>query len=171
MLLVQISNPFGRALEKGMDLNQLLADEPEKGGEVLDSLISETREDIISAMDGDADGVVYLLHGACEKHCSPMQYGGHYLEKDRELLSGISDAALNLLYVVGDQDLYLDFVSDLPAHLFGWDDRTTGISAAEGRAIRGGAVATFDSGSDVLLTSPGVSAAQILEKNCRESLI
>jgi hypothetical protein len=171
VLLVEVSNPFGRALESGIDLNALLADNPEEGGKVLDGLVSQTREDMISAYDGDADGVVYLLHGACEKHCSPMQYGGHYLERDRELLDWASDAALNMLFVVGDRDLYLDFVSDLPAQLFGWDNRTSGISAADGRALRGGAVATFDPGSDVLLTTSGSSAAQILEKTRRESAV
>jgi len=164
VLLVQVSNPFGKALENGTDLNALLAAEPEEGGKVLDHLVSETREDMISALDGGADGVIYLLHGACEEHCSPMQYGGHYLERDRELLAGASDATLNFLYVVGDRDLYLDFVSDLPAHLFGWDDRSSGVSVSEGRTIRNGAVATFDPGSDVLLTASGPSAAQILEK-------
>ena len=37
--------------------------------------------------------------------------------------------------------------------------------------IRGGAVATFDPDSDVLLTTPGLGAYQLLEKTRRESII
>lgn len=165
VILIEVTNPFGKAMAEGTDLNRLLADDPANGGDVLDRLVAETREDMICALDGDADGIVYRLHGACADHCSPMQYGGHYLERDRELLEWATEAArLNFLFVVGDRDLYLDFVSDLPAHLFGWDDRTSGVTSDEGRALRGGPVATFDPGSDVLLATPYPSVAQLLEK-------
>jgi hypothetical protein len=93
-----------------------------------------------------------------------MQYGGHYLELDRLLLEGISQAECNMIFVVGDEDLYLDFVSDLPATLFGWDDRTSGISAAQGRATRKGAIVTYDESSEIRLAVNSSSVAHMVEK-------
>lgn len=162
-VLAEVVNPFGLALARDLDLNELLDQDPARGGEILDGLVQETRNTIAMALAAGADGVLYRLHGACPSHCSPMQYGGHYLERDRELLSEIADARLNVLFVVADEEPYLDFVSDLPAHFFGWDDRASGVSAVEGRAIRGGAVATFSPDGDLLLTSPLASVAQYLE--------
>lgn len=162
-VLAEVVNPFGLSLARELHLNDLLDDDPAQGAEVLDGLVQETRDTIAAALAAGADGILYRLHGASPRHCSPMQYGGHYLERDREILSEIADARLNLLFVVADEEPYLDFVSDLPAHFFGWDDRTSGVSSTEGRAIRGGAVATYGPEGDVLLTTPLASVTQYLE--------
>ena len=151
VVLAEVSNPFGLALEKGIDLNKALRDNPAIGNEVLDNLVEEVRGTIAARLESGADGIFYRLHGANPQHCSPMQYGGYYLERDRELLEEVSEATLNVLFLSGEQDLYIDFVSDLPAQLFAWDSDLTKISAADVRSARKGAVASADPTSDVLL--------------------
>jgi uroporphyrinogen-III decarboxylase len=163
-VMAEVPNPFGKAWARGIDLNALLANDPPEGAKVLDGLVESARKAMLQCLEAGADGIIYRLHGATAVHCSPMQYGGHYLERDRELLEEVKDARFNLAFVVGDRDLYLDFVSDLPAHVLGWDDRVSGIPTIEGRALRGGAVATFDEEADVILVHPSSSAAQVLEK-------
>ena len=151
VVLAEVANPFGLALEKGIDLNKALRDDPSVGNEMLDTLVAEVRETIAAKLGGGVDGIFYRLHGANPQHCSPMQYGGYYLERDREILEEVSDATLNVLFVAGGQDLYIDFVSDLPAQLFAWDSELTKITAADVRSCRKGAVASADPTSDVLL--------------------
>lgn len=165
-VLVEVPNPYGKAWARGVDLNRLLGSDPAEGARVLDGLVESVRKAMHQCLEAGADGIVYRLHGANASHCSPMQYGGHYLERDRELLEEVRDARFNLCFVVGDRDLYLDFVSDLPAHVLGWDDQSTGIGTIEGRALRGGAVATYDQEADVILVHPPttVSVSQVLEK-------
>ena len=147
--LLDVSNPFGLALQKGIDLNKALKDDPTVGSEVLDSLVEEVRSRIAGGLASGADGIFYRLHGANPRHCSPMQYGGHYLERDRELLSEASDAYVNVLFVAGEEELYIDFVSDLPAQVFAWDSGLTQISAAQVRGTRKGAVASADPTSEI----------------------
>ena len=151
VVLVDVSNPFGLALQKGIDLNKALKDDPTVGSEVLDSLIDEVRTRIAGGLASGADGIFYRLHGASPRHCSPMQYGGHYLERDRELLSEASDAYVNVIFVAGEDELYIDFVSDLPAQIFAWDSELTQISAEQVRAARKGAVASADPSSEISL--------------------
>ena len=151
VVLVDVSNPFGLALQKGIDLNKALKDDPSVGSEVLDSLVEEVRQRISLSLELGADGIFYRLHGACPRHCSPMQYGGHYLERDRELLGGASEAFLNVLFVAGEDELYIDFVSDLPAQVFAWDSELTNVSAQDVRAARTGAVASSDPSSEIEL--------------------
>ncbi len=151
VLLAEVSNPFGLALRKGIDLNRALKDDPSVASEVLDGLVEEVRNQISLSLGQGADGIFYRLHGACPKHCSPMQYGGHYLERDRELLGEVSETFLNVLFVAGNDELYIDFVSDLPAHVFAWDSEKTQVSADEVRAMRKGAVASADPSSEFKL--------------------
>lgn len=150
-VLVDVSNPFGLALKKGIDLNKALKDDPTVGGNLLDGLVDEVREHISVGLRNGADGIFYRLHGACPKHCSPMQYGGHYLERDRELLGEASAATINVLFVAGQEELYFDFVSDLPAHVFAWDCELTRITADDVRTSRSGAVASSDPSSEITL--------------------
>lgn len=151
LLLADVANPFGLALRKGIDLNKALKDDPSVGGDMLNGLVGEVRQTIAVSLASGADGIFYRLHGACPRHCSPMQYGGHYLELDRELLDGASQATLNILFVAGGDELYVDFVSDLPAHVFAWDSELSKIPAVRVRAARAGALASADPNSDVAL--------------------
>jgi hypothetical protein len=151
VFLADVANPFGLALQKGIDLNKALKDDPTVGGDILDGLVDEVRKQISIGLQSGADGIFYRLHGACPKHCSPMQYGGHYLERDRELLVEASSATFNVLFVAGPEELYIDFVSDLPAHVFAWDSEMTRVSADDVRGSRTGAVASSDPTSEIVL--------------------
>jgi len=165
-ILVEIPNPFGKAWSRNIDLNDMLTNDPQEGERLLTQFAESDRTAIGKVLEAGAEGILYRLHGANAHRCTPMQYGGHYLEYDRELLRAAAGAEANVLFVVGDDSLYLDFVSDLPAALFGWDDRTSGVSAAEGRRIRGGGrVICFDESSDVQLHVNAPSVAQMLEKD------
>ncbi len=151
MVLAEVSNPFGLALGKGIDLNKALKDDPSVGSVLLDGLVEEVRASIRMSLESGADGIFYRLHGASPRHCTPMQYGGHYLERDREILGEAQGAELNVLFIAGAEDLYIDFVSDLPAHVFAWDFDLTGLHASEVRISRDGALASSDPSSEILL--------------------
>ena len=164
VLLVDVPNPFGLALKRGIDINIALKDDPSVGSQVLDGLVEEVRSRITISLKNGADGIFYRLHGACPAHCSPMQYGGHYLERDRELLSVASDAYLNVLFIAGEEELYIDFVSDLPATVFAWDGDRSGITAAEVRASRVGPSASSDPASEFSLVIGAENYLQNLEQ-------
>ena len=163
LLLAEIVNPFGLAIERGLDLNDLLKTDPEGGGCELDRLSEEVKSTIEDVLRRGADGILYRLHGACPRWCTPMQYGGYYLERDRELLGHAKGALFNVLFVAGDEEVYFDFVSDLPAHAFGWDSSTTGVSEKDMRSIRQGLLISDDPQSDILLSTATGSITQALE--------
>lgn len=150
-VLVEVCNPFGLALRAGVDLNVAQKSDPESGSAKLSEFVNATRQSIQAALDAGADGIFYKLFGANEKFCTPMQFGGYYLETERELLQGATGAALNVLFIVGDADTFIDFVSDLPAHVFAWDAASTGFSVSAVRELRHGALCTNASDADVLL--------------------
>lgn len=149
--LTPVVNPFGQALRRQVAISEILADDPPRGNKLLDDLVAKTRAEIEGALRRGADGVLYLLYGARGLHTTPMEYGGHYLERDRELLDAIQDATFNMVFVVGEDDAYLDFVSDLPAHAFGWDARATGTGVDDVRPLRKGALATNEPSADIEL--------------------
>jgi len=160
-VLVEVTNPFFRV---GSSLKELHRTEPAEAARRLDRAVEHVRAEIAAAMDVGADGILYRLHGASAAHSTPMEYGGHYLERDREILSEIGDARLNVLFLVGDEDLYFDFVSDLPAHVLAWDREATGLSLATVRELRTGALASSDPESEIMLSHSGVRIADRLER-------
>lgn len=160
VVLCQVDSPFRRG---GNDLPNALAADPVLNGERLESAVQATRIEISDALNAGADGILYRLFGAREALSTPMEYGGHYLERDRELLAEIQDANLNVLFLVGNEDLYMDFVSDLPAHVIAWDRDATGISSDTVRSLRSGAQASSDPGSEILLMHPGIRIADRIE--------
>jgi hypothetical protein len=153
LVLAEILNPLGRALRSGYDLNHVFHEEPEKGEQVLQGFRRDVQHAISIALAARVDGIFYRLIGAHPDICTPMEYGGHYLEMDRALLSTAAEARLNLVYIEGGRGTYLDFVSDLPAHAFGWDCEGTGVNAAYLRKLRSGILATADPDADILLGS------------------
>jgi hypothetical protein len=167
LALVEVTNPFGLALQKGVDLNQALKDDPRSGNRLLGEFVDEARRDIDTAFEVGADGIFYRLYGARARHCTPMQYGGYYLEKDRDLLADVQDAVLNVLFVVGEEDVYLDFVSDLPASLFGWDAKDSKIEVSTVREMRPGALLCESPEADVLLKTGTAFLSRVLESNLR----
>lgn len=164
LLLAEVVNPFGLAIERGLDLNALLKSDPEGGATKLDELIASVKATIDDVLSRGADGILYRLHGASPEWCTPMQYGGYYLERDRELLQQASRAKFNWLFVAGDSEVYFDFVSDLPAQAFAWDGPTTGVTATQMREIREGLLASADEASDILLSTVTGSISQALER-------
>lgn len=163
--LAKVVNPFGQALRSNTEVWDVLAEEPRRGEKMLDELVDKTRQEIKAAFEHGADGVLYLLYGARGVHTTPMEYGGHYLERDRELLTEIKDATFNMIFVVGEDDAYLDFVSDLPGHAFGWDSTATGTTVGQLRDMRAGALATNSPDADIELRFgvPNISADLELE--------
>lgn len=150
-VLAEVLNPFGQAQRAEDDLDELLTGNPEAGAARLDLWAHGVRVQMEDALSAGADGIFYRLRGAEPESCSPMHFGGHYLERDRELLEGVSDAILNAVYVDGGEGAYLDFVSDLPAAFFGWSVSRTGIQLTEVREMRTGALATEMEDSDIML--------------------
>ncbi|HRI43137.1 MAG TPA: hypothetical protein PLL78_02865 [Fimbriimonadaceae bacterium] len=150
-VLAEVKSPFGLALERGLPLNDLLRDQPAEGEAVLRGLDETVRSAIDLALGAGADGVFYVLDGAYPPAASPMQYGGHYLEVDRAILSGIAEARLNILYVPGGPETYFDCLTDLSAHAIAWDLAASGVAVEQMRAMRPGALAAADSAADILL--------------------
>lgn len=149
-VLGHVVSPLGKAMRSGFALTKVLHDDPVAGAKKLNELTEQTRSEMELALEQGADGVFYELDGAFPSQTTPMEYGGHFLEVDRQLLDDIKDARFNVLYVKGDQDPYVDFVIDLPAHAFAWDT-ASGVDINELRKQRPGALATNSEDADVLL--------------------
>lgn len=148
-VLQVVVNPFLLACFEDADLNEVLRDNPTQGALLVETYQARVRASMESALATGADGVFYVLDGARGAYSTPMEYGGFHLESDRELLSLVQDARLNIVFVVGNDDLYIDFVSDLPAHLFAWDAEGSTFSSNYLRTLRSGAQASNDSDSEV----------------------
>lgn len=160
--LVEVPNPFGLAIERGIALNDEIQLSPEKGKALYESLLDDTRASIDKGLSQGADGFLYHLFGATEALCTPMEYGGHHLEVDRELLASYSEQCIRLVFVAGGAGTYLDFVSDLPADAFGWDVTATGVSASEIRKFRSGPLFAADPDADIDLLC--VRQARVADK-------
>ncbi len=165
--VVEVTNPFGLSLQRDLNLNQLLKDDPKEGNRILGELCDETQGDINRAFEAGADGIIYRLYGARARHCTPMQYGGYYLERDRELLQGVQDALFSMVFVVGDEDVYLDFVSDLPAKAFGWDIKSSQVPISEVRDMRQGALVCEDPAAEIILDAGTDFLSRMLESSVR----
>jgi len=161
-VLVEVGNPFGAALLDNLDLNEEFDKGPLVGGAAFESYVKETSAALQSALDAGADGVLYRLFGAEPSLSTPMQFGGYYLEQERELLSSIRDAAFNVLYVEGGDGLYLDVVSDLEAHAIGWDEDRSSISPSQVRAMRHGAIACGMLSPDPIRVLKGVGGSGLI---------
>lgn len=154
--LALIVSPLGRAVAEGLDVLSMLTQDPSKGGAELERLESEVNEDIHRALQNGADGVFYCLFGANPDSTTPMQYGGHFLEIDRRLLS--NDALFNVIFVQGPSEPYTDFVSDLPAQAFAWDSRS-GLGAEAVGEMREGPLM----GRDFILAATAEEIAQLAQ--------
>lgn len=151
LVLAEIVSPFGLAKRLGVDLNEVLGDDPTRGEGMLNQFAAEVREDIALALERGADGIFYRLDGAYPAASSPMQYGGHFLEIDRILLTEVREARLNILYVEGGEETYFDCVTDLPAHAFAWDLAQSRVEVEAMRQIRSGALAAPSKEADIIL--------------------
>jgi hypothetical protein len=141
VILVETLNPFGLCLSENVDINEELRNNPVNGNEILGEMVSRVSGYIDEIMSSGADGVFYRLIGAEPKYTSPMQYGGYYLEHDNNLLSRVTDARCNVLFVEGGEDVYMDFVHDIPASLLAWDENSSGLTLDDVKQYHGGALA------------------------------
>jgi hypothetical protein len=155
-VLVEVTNPFGEALEAGAELNREFAESPENGHSMLSAYAEGVRSSLDAALISGADGVLYRLVGASPEHCTPMQFGGQFLEAERELLLQIAAARFNLLFVEGGEGVYLDVVSDLPAHALAWDEAASRVPPTSVAKMRDGAIACCLSSTTDAPGSPGV---------------
>lgn len=149
-VLAEIFSPFSRAIAKQMELNSAFKVDPTGAETVLRDLVEQTEREIAIALSNGADGIFYRLQGAEPEFSTPMEYGGHYLESDREILKQSESASLNVLCIEGGPEVYMDFVSDLPAHVFAWDSLRTHISVGEVRKMRAGILAAASPDADIL---------------------
>lgn len=145
-LWAEVMNPFGRALVAGIDLNAQMDESPERGSVTLADLTNQTEADLAAKIGAGATGIVYRLVGACPEHCTPMQFGGLYLEGERAILSDVT--VPTLVYIEG-ADVYFEFVSDLPATYMGWDVTQNALSLDEARTYRQGAFALAIDGAEL----------------------
>jgi hypothetical protein len=152
-VLVEILSPFSRSLKMGLALSKTLQQDPKEGEKILQALVAETRTEINVALEQGVDGIFYRLQGAEPEFTTPMEYGGLYLETDRDLLQLAMKAHLNVLFIEGGPELYIDFVSDLPAQIFAWDSGRTDIPLSSVKKMRIGTLATGDPDADVLFGS------------------
>lgn len=147
--MTRIDGLFARAETLDFDLLALLESDPGRGGDVLSGLIEETKADLQRA----ERPVLYRLIGPEPAKATPMQYGGFFLEKDREILEEANAKGEVWLFVDAGPDAYLDFVSDLPADVFAWDAKKTGFPLSEMRKLRSGTLCTNEPGADLSLTA------------------
>lgn len=152
-ILAEIMSPLGRAIRRGLDVFQLLADDPGAGATEIELLETEARDEIARVLAEGADGIFYRLDGAYPAVSSPMQYGGHFLEVDRRVLACAEDANFNILRVEGQTEVYFDCLGDLPAHALAWDYRQVGMSVDDMRAIWPGLIAAPAVEADLLLVT------------------
>lgn len=150
LTLVEVVNPYGQAQAAGVNLNELIYTDPEAGNQKLDDFVDSTRRAIREAFDAGADGIFYALRGAEPSHTTPMQYGGYYLERDRELLSEVADRP-NVVFIDAGDGAYMDFVSDLPGAFFAWDIDRSDVSVVRMRSLRPGPLVAEDPTADVLM--------------------
>lgn len=139
-ILMEVLNPLGLALAEGENPNRLL-DEPEVAARELDRWAEQCREALANALASGVDGIFYRLRGAEPPYSTPMEFGGFHLERERELLEEIGDARFNVLLADGAAETYLDFLTDLPAHAFAWDEARVPFTATQVREMRPGALA------------------------------
>ena len=153
----RIDGPFRRAEKTGIPIVDLFEKDIAAGDETLARMVSETRQEI-----SDANGpILYVLSGPDPTKTTPMQYGGHFLERDRDLLEFANENGEVWLYVEAGPGAYLDFVSDLPAGVFAWDAVKTGFPLAEMRKLRSGKLCTNEEGADMPLDALEEGAAKV----------
>lgn len=149
-VLAEIHSPLTRAIRRDSDLLETLDADPELGAERLEALVAESQSEITAALEAGASGIFYVLEGACPDHTTPMQYGGHFLELDRRLLESAAGADLNVLFC-GGQEVYFDFLADLPTHAISWDNTRNDLPIQSARVMTRAKIALDHLEADLFL--------------------
>lgn len=108
-----VLSPLARAIQASHHVVSLLADNPAEGDQFLAELVAQTREHI-EATNGPFN---YVIAGAEPSFSTPMQYGGHFLELDRELIGDRKP----VITLIGGSETYIDVVSDLAETYLLWN--------------------------------------------------
>lgn len=156
--LATVPSPLTLARKQNLDIFTELQSDPIKGNETLDKLCLTVQIQMNDALGAGAEGICYMIDGAFPDASTPMQYGGFFLERDRELLESISKAPFNLILIAGSQEPYIDFVSDLPAHVFAWDTQS-GWTPAQVRELRKGTLAADHPEADIQFPTRTIQTA------------
>lgn len=167
-VLWAVPNAFARAGNEIVELLRLSEQDPGRADERLSGFAEQALSQIEAAKREGADGVFYVLSGADPSRSTPMQYGGLFLELDREALSKACEMGMCFLYLDAARGAYLDFVADLPASVFGWDRARTGVEVAAVREVRPGALFADDPEADILLKPPSLHGATAPRSDSRE---
>lgn len=132
-----VHGPLSRLMKSNRSIFDILDEHPTAGEEELNREADLTRNEIARAKSDGFDGFCYVVNGAYPAISSPMQYGGHFLEVDRMLLDEAEGQGYRAVFVQGSDEPYVDFVSDLPCEILGWDIRS-GIEPAQVKEMRSG---------------------------------
>ena len=152
-VIAVVPAPLTQALRKSQNIFTLLESDPEAGNRALDELVASTQVAMNDALHAGADGICYLIEGAHPAASTPMQYGGFFLERDRELLAAVAEATFNIVAIAGTEEPYIDFVSDLPAHAFAWQTES-GWTPAQVAELRNGALAADHPEAQIQFPNP-----------------
>ncbi len=161
LCLIEVPNPCGQAILGQSNLSGILRESLMEGSAALEDATRQVHHAIEKSRELGADGIIYEIFGADPSYSTPMEYGGHFLEVDREILSSY-ERRFRMIFLVGGEEAFLDFVCDLPGEIFAWDVKGTGISVAEMRKMRKGILAAADPEADILLSYPGDISTNLL---------
>lgn len=165
LVLGLIQSPLSLAMFRSLDLVEELAADPEKGEATLSAITQECKDRIDSVKEQGGHGILYFLNGAHPEVTSPMQYGGYFLEVDRELLGLVQDCELNILFIAGrDEEVYLDVVGDLPVAVVGWDNAAITIPIELAKQSIHRKIALDHPQADFLLASHYDEIERLLER-------
>lgn len=116
-VLAEVLSPLARAMEFRVPLTAMLRENPLEGQAELDRLVAISQEDIDMAILAGADGILYRVRGAEPEYTTPMEYGGFYLECERDLLTPVAESKTVVIAVEGGPEVYMDALSDLPGKI------------------------------------------------------
>jgi len=112
------------------------------------------------AVKAGISGVYYAIQHARASLLTAADYQQFGLPFDRQILDSVRPLWLNMVHLHGE-DVVLEHVKDLPAAIFNWHDRETGISLAAGQKVLPGAVSGGISRWTIYEESPDATMEQI----------
>jgi len=118
-----VASPLTRAISRNLNIVDLLEENPAEGDQILAALVSETQSEL-DLVTGEFN---YIVAGAEPEFTTPMQYGGHFLELDRDLIGSHKPA----ITLIGGPETYVDIVSDLAETFLVWNPATNPVSPEE----------------------------------------
>ena len=81
------------------------------------------------------DGIYYAVSGASLDSAPREVYERYFLPLDRELLTAVAHAPMNVLHLHGYGEIYADLWEEPPAAIVCWSDRACTLSLAQGKQL------------------------------------